>query len=50
MEEALRTDWTIETNCGGHRTAISRMDHATVQQRFKNKLYEVIGDDLLWPN
>ena len=28
-EEALKNDWTIETNQGGHSTAISRMDHTT---------------------
>ena len=28
-EEALRNDWTIETNRGGRRTAIARMDHTT---------------------
>ena len=28
-EEALRNDWTIETNRGGRKTAITRMDHTT---------------------
>ena len=28
-EEALRNDWTIETNRGGRKTAIARMDHTT---------------------
>ena len=28
-EEALRNDWTIETNLGGRKTAITRMDHTT---------------------
>ena len=28
-EEALKNDWTIETNQGGRSTAISRMDHTT---------------------
>ena len=28
-EETLKNDWTIETNWGGRRTAISRMDHTT---------------------
>ena len=28
-EEALRNDWTIETNRAGRRAAIPRMDHTT---------------------
>ena len=28
-KEALRNDWTIETNWGGRKTAIARMDHTT---------------------
>ena len=28
-KEALRDDWTIETNRGGRKTAIARMDHTT---------------------
>ena len=28
-EEALKNDWTIETNRAGSKTAISRMDHTT---------------------
>ena len=28
-EETLRNDWTIETNRGGLKTAITRMDHTT---------------------
>ena len=29
-EEALRNDWTIETNLGGRRTAISKIDHTSM--------------------
>ena len=28
-EEALRNDWTIETNRGGRKAAVARMDHTT---------------------
>ena len=28
-KEALRNDWTIETNREGRKTAIDRMDHTT---------------------
>ena len=45
-EKALRIDWTIETDRGGRRTAIPRMDHTTgalAQRKFENKRYEVLG-------
>ena len=29
VEEALRNDWTIETDRGGRKTAIARKDHTT---------------------
>ena len=34
-EEALRNDRTIETNRGGRRTAIPRMDHTTGAAKFR---------------
>ena len=46
-EEALRNNWTIETNQGGRRTAISRMGHTDSydgrSQSSKQILYEAIG-------
>ena len=37
-EEALRNDWTIETNLGGRRTAISRMDHMTGEAKIRKQM------------
>ena len=46
-EEALRNNWTIETNQGGRRTAISRMGHTTGAARVQNKFCMKL---LVWLN
>ena len=42
-EEALRNDWTIETNWEGARQQFPGWIIRRAQRKFENKRYEVIG-------
>ena len=42
-KEALRDDWTIETNRGGRKTAVASMDHTTGTAKIRKQRYEVNG-------
>ena len=49
-KEALRNDWTIETNWGGRKTAIARMDHTTgasITSHESDCLWKTANDKLM---